>query len=61
VRRLLRDALQAAPEEYFRADSTWRRRIDSYSIYHHQEHAAEIKMWIDRTRRGWRRLRESIR
>ncbi|MBM3959430.1 MAG: DinB family protein [SAR202 cluster bacterium] len=59
VRRLLRDALQSAPDEYFEAASIWRRRIDSYSIYHHQEHTAEIQLWIDRTRRGWRPYRES--
>ena len=54
ARRTLRDALQAAPESAFIHGSDWRRRIDTFSVLHHQEHAAEIKTWIEQTGRGWR-------
>ena len=54
ARRTLRDALQSAPDETFAKGTDWRRRIDSWSVFHHQEHAAEVKVWIDRTNRGWR-------
>lgn len=54
ARRTLRDALQSAPDEAFTRGTDWRRRIDTWSVFHHQEHAAEVKVWIDRTNRGWR-------
>lgn len=54
ARRTLRDALQSAPDEAFTRGTDWRLRIDTWSVFHHQEHAAEVKVWIDRTNRGWR-------
>lgn len=54
ARRTLRDALQATHDGSFVQGSDWRRRIDTYSVFHHQEHAADIKIWIDTTKRGWR-------
>jgi hypothetical protein len=54
ARRTLRDALQSTPDGAFTKGTDWRSRIDTYSVFHHQEHAAEIKVWIDRTNRGWR-------
>jgi Mycothiol maleylpyruvate isomerase N-terminal domain len=54
ARRTLREALQGAPDAIFEPGDPLRERIDTYSVFHHQEHAAEIKLWIDSTRRGWR-------
>ncbi|MBI4306188.1 MAG: maleylpyruvate isomerase N-terminal domain-containing protein [Chloroflexi bacterium] len=54
ARRLLREALQKAPEELFAAGSEMRRCIDSYSVFHHQEHTASIRTWIKESGRSWR-------
>ena len=54
ARRTLRDALQAAPDSSFTRGGEMRQRIDTFSVFHHQEHSTEIKNWIERTKRGWR-------
>jgi hypothetical protein len=54
ARRTLREALQAAPDSAFVAGSEWRDRIDTFSVFHHQEHATAVRLWIERTKRGWR-------
>ncbi|MBI4219182.1 MAG: maleylpyruvate isomerase N-terminal domain-containing protein [Chloroflexi bacterium] len=54
ARRLLREALQKTPEEFFSAGSEMRRCIDSYSVFHHHEHTAGIRTWIEKSGRSWR-------
>ncbi len=49
--RALKDALQAAPVEYFAYGSSIRRRIDYATVLSYQEHGARIRTWVNRRRR----------
>ncbi len=45
--RLLRDALTNAPDGYFQTSHAMRRPIDEWSLFHYEEHTADIAAWAD--------------
>ncbi|MEX0762214.1 MAG: maleylpyruvate isomerase N-terminal domain-containing protein [Dehalococcoidia bacterium] len=52
--RSLRDALNDAPAAYFAYGESIRTKIDSDSLLHYEEHAAQIRAWVLGRRRAKR-------